>query len=571
MPPKEQMKLLIAVDFGTTFSAVAYLQTLKHETQTVIQDWGEAGGEGEKVPTILKYDNGQAATPRFGFQISDDETGTIEWFKLGLYNPHVEESELATRYPIKRPNIKDTERHVVNYLKALRQHADTYLTERFGEPFWRSTPKEYIITVPAIWSDKSKASTLNYAEKAGMGPKSKIQIVAEPEAAGIYALQCLENKDLKVGDTFVICDAGGGTVDLVSYTVKELEPVPSVDEAALGSGALCGGTFLNRIFEKYLDDKFADYDPWDSEFRADALRIFEKDIKRKFAGDTNKTYRIRAKGLPDNSHLGIKKGFLEIPGKDIKAVFEPVVKEIIKCVKTQIRATNTANRKVKAVLLAGGFGRNEYLRSRLKSALGDNVEVRKVENSNTSIVRGALIHGLAKKAPNRATFLRDALIARRHYGTRCWLPLKNSNYELKRTQSMKDEVTGETLVDVMQWFLRKNTPAYESQPKPFTFCVDQAVEEGPLQPLNLDVFISEDRENTGAPDYPGNNSDMSIVRLNPDFSNIPPALLNQELGRDGRMYYKVYFVVEMTLRSASLDFVLIHNGKRIQSISTKFE
>jgi hypothetical protein len=43
-----------------------------------------------------------------------------------------------------------------------------------------------------------------------MAPRGNIQIVAEPEAAGIYALQSMKNIDLKINDTFVICDAGGG-------------------------------------------------------------------------------------------------------------------------------------------------------------------------------------------------------------------------------------------------------------------------------------------------------------------------------------------------------------------------
>ncbi|TVY51455.1 Heat shock 70 kDa protein 12A [Lachnellula cervina] len=407
--PKEPMRLLVAVDFGTTFSGVAYLQTLN--------DWGEAGGEGEKVPTTLKYDLGQFSPPRFGFNIDGDEDGKIEWFKLGLY-PNVEETSLAKKYPIKTPKMSDSEckRHVVNYLTALREHTDTYLKDRFGDAFWRSTPREYIITVPAIWQDKSKDTTLVCAEKAGMGPRNKIQVVAEPEAAGIYALQSMENIDLKVNDTFVICDAGGGTIDLVSYTVNSLKPIPVIGEVVVGSGALCGGTFLDRIFAEYLTNKFHDYGPWDDEYQAAALKVFEKDIKRKFAGDTSRTYTIRVRQLPDNSALGIRRGFLEIPGKDIKRVFEPVVREILKRVKLQIQATESKAKKVKAVLLAGGFGRNEYLRSRLKDELGVNVDVRKVENSNTSIVRGALIYGLAKKVPRLATFLVDTNIARRNYG-----------------------------------------------------------------------------------------------------------------------------------------------------------
>ena len=144
--------------------------------------------------------------------MEEDDEEKIEWFKLGLYpHPHLEENTLARKYPIKRHQISDEEcrQHVINYLKALREHVDTYLKMRLTEGFVRTTPIEYIITVPAVWPDKSKDTTLACAKEAGMAPTGNIQIVAEPEAAGIYALQSMENI-LKVNDTFVICDAGGG-------------------------------------------------------------------------------------------------------------------------------------------------------------------------------------------------------------------------------------------------------------------------------------------------------------------------------------------------------------------------
>jgi len=43
-----------------------------------------------------------------------------------------------------------------------------------------------------------------------MGNKFDIQIITEPEAAGIYALKTMKTLPLKVNDTFVMCDAGGG-------------------------------------------------------------------------------------------------------------------------------------------------------------------------------------------------------------------------------------------------------------------------------------------------------------------------------------------------------------------------
>jgi hypothetical protein len=39
--------------------------------------------------------------------------------------------------------------------------------------------------------------------------RTNIQIITEPEAAGIYALKNMK-LGLKEGETFVLCDAGGG-------------------------------------------------------------------------------------------------------------------------------------------------------------------------------------------------------------------------------------------------------------------------------------------------------------------------------------------------------------------------
>jgi molecular chaperone DnaK (HSP70) len=47
-----------------------------------------------------------------------------------------------------------------------------------------------------------------------MGSGSTLHMISEPEAAAIYALDRIDKHDLHIGDTFVVCDAGGGTVDL---------------------------------------------------------------------------------------------------------------------------------------------------------------------------------------------------------------------------------------------------------------------------------------------------------------------------------------------------------------------
>lgn len=110
--------------------------------------------------------------------------------------------------------------------------------------------------------------------------------------------------------SFVICDAGGGTVDLISYTITKLKPVLEVQEATPGSGALCGSTFLNMRFAKFLKAKLGRLDGFDDEVLADAMERFEKAIKRQFTltARDDETFIIPVPGLANNRELGISRG-----------------------------------------------------------------------------------------------------------------------------------------------------------------------------------------------------------------------------------------------------------------------
>ena len=91
------------------------------------------------------------------------------------------------------------------------------------------------------------------------------------------------------------------------------------------------------------------------------------------------TYPLyKVPGMKDNPRYGIRRGKMRMTGADIRAIFEPVVKEILGLVKGQIQATKTT---VKAVLMVGGFGQNAYLRDRIREAIkGDKIEVMQSPN-----------------------------------------------------------------------------------------------------------------------------------------------------------------------------------------------
>lgn len=125
-----------------------------------------------------------------------------------------------------------------------------------------------------------------------------------------------------------------------------------------------------------MADKFVNYPAWDDDYQTDALKFFEDDIKKNFMGDVNQHYFVPVRGL-NKPELGIDKYKLELSGEEIKNVFEPVIQQVISLVTTQISKTA---RPVTAILMAGGFGSSEYLRTRIQEVVGNGIEVRKVAN-----------------------------------------------------------------------------------------------------------------------------------------------------------------------------------------------
>ena len=63
-------------------------------------------------------------------------------------------------------------------------------------------------------------------------------------------------------------------------------------------------------------------------------------------------------GLEDNVNLGIRKNKITLAGAEVRAIFEPVLKEVVSLVTGQIKASK---KSVKAVIMVGGFSENAYL------------------------------------------------------------------------------------------------------------------------------------------------------------------------------------------------------------------
>jgi len=81
--------------------------------------------------------------------------------------------------------LKTPEDLSTDYLTALVGHLMYTLEQSLGAAILRTTPVEFCLTVPAIWSEVAKEKTLQAFQKACLKSKKEILFVSEPVGAKI--------------------------------------------------------------------------------------------------------------------------------------------------------------------------------------------------------------------------------------------------------------------------------------------------------------------------------------------------------------------------------------------------
>ncbi|EGX95281.1 Hsp70 family chaperone, putative [Cordyceps militaris CM01] len=539
---------------------------------SLLTSWGEGGDNTEgHVPSVLRYDNGEMSGPYvWGYRAQRyAQQGELihEWFKLGLCDDfeqrRARESELIQLYDSKMAKQpvkgKDCEKLVRDYLAGIKQAVDKKLgpAEQFS-----SVERQYIITVPALWDYSEQEKTRYCAKKAGMGKGNEIMLIPESEAAAIWAIKNMPS--IEEGDVFVVCDAGGGTVDLTSFRVKFLSQDRQQCElvgAGAGSGGLCGSIFLNRIFEKYLEEKFQDYRYWDPDFMIDALGAFETKIKPSFSGRDREPHLIRIQGLKLSEQHGIQNNLLELTDEELRVnVFDIVVNKIQVLVRDQIRHTEGS---VKEVVLAGGFGRNPYLKrklQRMECVVRQRINVSEFEDSATAIVKGAVTASLHSLAV--ATLAQDGAFnfistrsvgvvsrkAGRHYGTWGYDDYKDSDPIDKR--EMRDDGAK---VARMNWFAKMDDDVPNGEPQYYPFEKLAKVIPGKLPHevcfIHVQIFVCEKRN---PPEYKNDSNAWKVTDFSLDLRGLTIPTIAHNRGRT--RLYQAYFEIEMILEATSLTF-----------------
>jgi hypothetical protein len=134
----------------------------------------------------------------------------------------------------------------------------------------------------------------------------RLELALEPEAACIACEA--ENPALENGDTFMVLDCGGGTVDITMHRVAQKTPDLLLDELCSPSGGPWGSTFIDAEFEKFVEKligteafrRFKPSSPWVEVMRAWETFKLDYNPSELMAGDT--TIAINMSALLEVRH-----------------------------------------------------------------------------------------------------------------------------------------------------------------------------------------------------------------------------------------------------------------------------
>lgn len=178
----------------------------------VLKQWPGAGNTAiEKTPSILAYDNDLSQVIAWGAEVDDHYQNRFTHFKLLLHQPISSAAPLLNDstssvhgnplHSAELPQGKEVIDIVADYFRALHQYIQQVLSNRYGVKFLASQSLAYVITVPAMWDDRSKARTLQAANAGGFS--ENVTLVTEPEAAALYCAALCEEVDLRAGSKFL--------------------------------------------------------------------------------------------------------------------------------------------------------------------------------------------------------------------------------------------------------------------------------------------------------------------------------------------------------------------------------
>ncbi|KAJ3489527.1 hypothetical protein NLI96_g2044 [Meripilus lineatus] len=397
--------LVLSFDIGTTFSGAAYAILDPGQIPKILPITRYPGQENGdfKIPSVLYYSpdgilraaGAEAMNPELKLEAEDEGLIFVEWFKLHLRPDYMQGIDSEELPPL--PRRKTAVQVFSDFLGYLYTCARRYIQESHasGDLLWDSVKDriDFILTHPNGWEGLQQSKMRQAAVRAQLVPdsaagRSRIHFVTEGEASLHFCLDSGLATEVREGEGVMVIDAGGGTVDLSTYSIIACSPL-RVEEVSAPGCILQGSTRINARARNFLEEKLKN-----SRYRDDIttmLERFDKATKTTFKDSNEKAY-IHFGSLRDRDiEVGIRSGQLILEGSTVAQFFQPSVDAIIEAVKQQL-VNPSVSRAVKTAFFVGGFAASPWLYKNLLSSLREtNVRLCRPDNhTNKAVAEGAI-------------------------------------------------------------------------------------------------------------------------------------------------------------------------------------
>ncbi|KAK0481095.1 hypothetical protein EDD18DRAFT_1203722 [Armillaria luteobubalina] len=381
-----ERKLVIAMDLGTTFSGVSYcildpgrVPEIKGVTRFPSQE--HVGGDA-KIPTIIYYDQdgnvkavGAEALKQNVVEDAEDEGWLrCSLFKLRLRPPSTTSDEV-TQEISSLPDEMDVVAVFADFYAYLFECTKTFIldTHQNAASIWKSVEDsiEFVLSHPNGWEGSQQSKMREAAIDAGLIPNDdgghlRIHFVTEGEASLHFCVNQGLEHHIQDEEGVVIVDAGGGTIDISTYSSVQSPNADSYafEEISAPACNFAGSIYVTARAKIFLEEKLAG-----SRFADEVSLIadcFDTTTKLRFRDIEEASY-IKFGTMKDRDpKLDIRSGQMKLAGPDVASFFEPSIASMIQVIDNQ-RAK--ATKPVSSVFLVGGFAASDWLFSRLKKHL----------------------------------------------------------------------------------------------------------------------------------------------------------------------------------------------------------
>ncbi|PBK90604.1 hypothetical protein ARMGADRAFT_1014645 [Armillaria gallica] len=380
-----QRKLVIAMDLGTTFSGASYsildpgrVPEIKGVTRFPSQE--HVGGDA-KIPTIMYYDQegnvkavgAEALKQNVVEDAEDHGWNRCSAFKLHLRPPSASSEEISRGIP-PLPDGMDVVTVFADFYAYLFDCTKTFILDTHqNASLWNSVESsiEFVLSHPNGWEGSQQCKMRQAAVDAGLVPDddeghSRVHFVTEGEASLHFCIHQGLESYIRDEEGVMIVDAGGGTVDISTYSSIQSPNVDShaFEEIAAPACNFTGSIYVTARAKLFLREKFTG-SPFADEVDMIA-ECFDATTKLRFR-DVEEASYIKFGTMKDRDpKLGIRSGQLKLAGSEVAGFFEPSIASMIKVIDSQ---RTKAMKPVSSVFLVGGFAASDWLFTKLKEHL----------------------------------------------------------------------------------------------------------------------------------------------------------------------------------------------------------